>query len=176
MDNNNNNNNNNNNRSDSSDNNNYNSIKKTINDSYNLKINKDENMNRAQSAPYLSSSTQSRKFDSFNNLENNNNPLEIQLRDLERPSTGKLVRQCVKCKVLYATSHYCTLQSSASSPSLLQPLPVLEHTGRRRVNTTDCVELNSINKIGTGGIGGLKGSFIRNNRNSQLESLTEKKT
>lgn len=77
-----------------------------------------ENMNRAQTAPAKP------KSEGLHIMKSLKGPLSCdqESSNIDRPSTGKLVRQCLKCKVLYTTSHFCP-RHSASTPTLLQPIP-----------------------------------------------------
>jgi hypothetical protein len=85
-----------------------------------------ENINRAQTAPAKPKSEESNLVKSTQDSMWNQDHSQVELgtcpQEIERPSTGKLVRQCLKCKVLYTTSHFCP-RHSASTPTLLQPLP-----------------------------------------------------
>jgi hypothetical protein len=81
--------------------------------------NKDENVNRAQTAPAKPKALESDVVRTAPKMTSSEPTPDL---NSERPSTGRLVRQCLKCKVLYTVSHYCPLHS-ASSPTLLQPIP-----------------------------------------------------
>jgi hypothetical protein len=90
-----------------------------------LSKNKDENINRAQTAPAKPKSYEPETLRGLKipiPTDADAPPAPSQNLNSDRPSTGRLVRQCLKCKVLYTVSHYCPLHS-ASSPTLLQPLP-----------------------------------------------------
>jgi hypothetical protein len=78
-----------------------------------------ENMNRAQTAPSKPKSGTEIVKSALVPLESP----QPDYQEIERPSTGKLVRQCLKCKVLYTTSHFCP-RHSASTPTLLQPVAI----------------------------------------------------
>lgn len=105
--------------------------KKMLGDKIDIKEFQDESLQRAKTAPsspILNSDenafpiSPSRIVTPTSLSADKDKPI-IQSHDIERPSTGRLVRQCMKCKVLYTVSHYCTLHSASAPTLLLQPIP-----------------------------------------------------